>query len=138
MDDWRLLSDCLPAWLSAETGKDAGTEAPASEGPRQREEKPDGANRDRMNAALPMGRNMNLAPTTRSPGAAKFIFLVIDNEGGRTETGGNTSVRPIRSANPGGRGACRYLKLVWSDGADHAALANLAARRRPNRLFVGI
>lgn len=82
MDDWRLLSDCLPAWLSTETEKDAGTEAPASEGPRQAGGECLGvANRDRMNAALPMGRNMNLAPTTRSPGAAKFIFLVIDNEG---------------------------------------------------------
>lgn len=107
-----------------EWAKSAGTEAPASF-------------RETLSGQNGTNRCMTVASQSGLPHPAAVIHLVVI-EGGRTETGGNTSVRPIRSANPGGRGAHRYLKLVWSDGADHAALANLAARRRPNRLFVGI
>lgn len=93
--------------------KPASTEVPAVvTGQRQGEEKPDGDNRDREGAALLVSRNMDRANPTRSPSAARSIFLVIDNEGGRPAQGGGGSRAAYRAQAGGGVPRRELLKLV--------------------------
>jgi hypothetical protein len=130
---FKTLGEALESALASALNGEEGAATPSvsrkmtgaveSPGPvtglRQREEKSDGASRERMNAALPIGRKRRIAPgephrpEEASPRPAVRRFLLI--EGGRTETGGNASVRPF-AASPQGR-AREWLKLVHSAGS---------------------
>ena len=81
MDDFRQISVCLPAWLTAENEKRAGAVmAPASAtGQRQGEEKPATASHERMNVALRLvsSRDIGRAKPHELPRSARPISLVL-------------------------------------------------------------
>ena len=138
---WKTLAESLESAL-ASIANEVGEGVPAATGPcavtskkrpsrspakfqggvNEEAEAPEtwnSANRERMNAALPMGRRMTVATASPnavgSPTRAAVIRLVIDN-GGRPAEGGGVS----RAAYRAGR-AREFLYLV--EGG-HAASAN--------------
>ncbi|MDB5531553.1 MAG: hypothetical protein JWR51_4656 [Devosia sp.] len=118
-----LMSACAKGMIGGygavgaapDAGKNAEAEAPASyQGGVDEAEAPGGgtsANRDHGIAALLVSRNMDRATPTRSPSAARSIFLVIDNEGGGRRQGGRTSAADRSTAERG-----RRSKLVVIEG----------------------
>lgn len=71
MDNWRLLSDCLPAWLSAETGKGPDAETPGRVQGGVTDEAPP------LLRVMPDSRSIITAPPTRRPTSAVVIDLVL-------------------------------------------------------------
>lgn len=100
MDDFRQISDCLPAWLTAENGKRADPEGPASAtGQRQREGEAlaDTAypGQDGFRALLTVSRHRRVTSPNGSPRPVARLCLVIDNGGGARREGGS-NVRRLR------------------------------------------
>lgn len=123
MDNWRLLSDCLPAWLSAETGKGPDAETPGQSGSlrikrdQRQEGEPDGrSGHAHMDKALPMGRRMTVATASPKavgcPARAAVIRLVIDNGDRPERWEERASGRSIAQAAGGGRTATSNLRIV--------------------------
>jgi hypothetical protein len=110
---FRQISQCLPAWLTAEIDKGAGTD----EGAGQvvvREVVP--TNREEQAAPVnpANGRPIVTASAKRRPTSAVAIglVLVVDNGEGGRPTGGGNSRAAYRAATREGSRVREFLKLV--------------------------
>lgn len=109
---WKQISECLPAWLSAEIGKGTG----ADEGPGQvvvREVVPTSSEEQAAPVNLANGKRLDTAVTSRSPSGAvsrRLALVVIEGGGGRPAQGGAS--RAAYAQARGGNLASNSLRLV--------------------------
>jgi hypothetical protein len=113
---WKHVSHCLPAELRADIAKKgAEVSAPAQVSVKEAEaQEGSSASRERMNAALPDGRDRRTHPKASLPqlGVRRPMLFVIEGGGGPARAQGGVS--PGRLCSSGERAAREWVKLVHS------------------------